>query len=258
MDYRRIEEASINALPSHKMISYDGWIIRMAAGYTKRANSINPLFGSQLKINEKVRYCEELYLNNELPTVYKMIGIPEYSELDDILYTKGYQKVDETLVKVKKLEEIDVDMTNIKVDTSYNSLWISNYVKVIGYDKKRFTYLDSMLSRIINETYFVTYYYKNKPVAFGYGVKDGSYFGIFNIFVSRKHRGMGFGKLITESLLKIGYDSGAEYAYLQVVAENIGANKLYDKLGFELNYKYWYRKKTLEVMKDEKRNSLYY
>lgn len=37
---RYIEELSMNAWPSLQTIMYDGWVIILADGYTKRANSV--------------------------------------------------------------------------------------------------------------------------------------------------------------------------------------------------------------------------
>ena len=41
---RYLEELSLNALPSLENIFLDGWVVRFANGYTKRANSVNPLY----------------------------------------------------------------------------------------------------------------------------------------------------------------------------------------------------------------------
>ena len=43
---QKIEELSMNALPAMQTQIYDGWVIRFADGYTKRANSINPIAGA--------------------------------------------------------------------------------------------------------------------------------------------------------------------------------------------------------------------
>ena len=46
MLHRRLEEVAMNAWPSLQQMLFDGWIVRLAQGYTKRANSVNPLFES--------------------------------------------------------------------------------------------------------------------------------------------------------------------------------------------------------------------
>jgi len=67
-----IEELSLNAWAALQTMVYDGWIIRFAEGYTKRANSVNPLYTSSIPIEEKLHYCENLYRSRNLPVVCKI------------------------------------------------------------------------------------------------------------------------------------------------------------------------------------------
>ena len=41
---RYLEELALNAWTSIQTVVYDGWLIRFSNGYTKRANSVNPIY----------------------------------------------------------------------------------------------------------------------------------------------------------------------------------------------------------------------
>ena len=44
---RLIEEHALNAWPPLQTLLLDGWVLRLANGYTRWANSVNPLYASQ-------------------------------------------------------------------------------------------------------------------------------------------------------------------------------------------------------------------
>ncbi len=79
-------------------------------------------------------------------------------------------------------------------------------------------------------------------MAFGYGVIDQGYVGIFDIYVNESNRGKGYGKAVMHKLFAEAIKLGASKAYLQVVVGNKVAENLYEKLGFKEVYRYWYRK----------------
>jgi hypothetical protein len=66
---RSLEELSLNAWPSLQTLLYDGWVLRFANGYTKRANSVNPLYHSGTDVTEKTETCERLYRGKGLSCV---------------------------------------------------------------------------------------------------------------------------------------------------------------------------------------------
>lgn len=64
------------------------------------------------------------------------------------------------------------------------------------------------------------------------GVRDGAYGAIQNLGVTVNHRGHGLGTFLLQRSL-VGFRSaGLKKAYLEVTAQNRGAVKLYDLLGF--------------------------
>ncbi len=58
---RFIEELSLSALPALETIYLDGWVLRFADNYTRRANSINPLYPGTRTLDENLREAEALY-----------------------------------------------------------------------------------------------------------------------------------------------------------------------------------------------------
>lgn len=239
-----IEELSMNAWPSLQTCLYDGWVLRVSSGYTKRANSINPLYSSSIDLNKKIEYCEGFYRKLGMPTIYKITSDSKLVLLDNILKNLGYCKIDETSVRI-----IDLNVHNSTKNPTTEVLyeltqeWVDGYImttKIVNENTK--LVLKSMLSNIIGKTVWVTHRVEGKAVGFGYGVIDKGYVGIFDIYVDESFRGKGYGKAVMNKILSEAKELGANRAYLQVVVGNTVAENLYYKLGFEELYRYWYRK----------------
>ncbi|RRN74187.1 hypothetical protein EI200_02485 [Peribacillus simplex] len=56
---QKLEELLMNALAALQTQIYDGWVIRFADGYTKRANSINPIYLSNENVKKIISNCEK-------------------------------------------------------------------------------------------------------------------------------------------------------------------------------------------------------
>ncbi|NEQ27386.1 MAG: GNAT family N-acetyltransferase, partial [Microcoleus sp. SIO2G3] len=69
---RRIEERSLNAWAAPRSILLDGWILRFADGYTKRANSVSVLYPSNRSTEEKLQICQQIYAQQNLPLIFRM------------------------------------------------------------------------------------------------------------------------------------------------------------------------------------------
>lgn len=243
MKSRYIEELSMSAWPALQTHLYDGWVLRVSNGYTKRANSINLLYKSEIDLNQKINYCKVFYENLGLPVIYKITSDSHYLEIDERLTKLGYTKLDETSVRTLDLNTISTDMkTTSEISYILTNEWIEGYIKSCRITDSNKDTLKSMLKNIIGKCVFVTHKEDEKSVGYGYGVIDQGYVGIFDIHVEESYRGRGYGKAVMNSILNESNKMGAEKAYLQVVVGNTVAEKLYEKLGFEEVYRYWYRK----------------
>jgi ribosomal protein S18 acetylase RimI-like enzyme len=65
------------------------------------------------------------------------------------------------------------------------------------------------------------------------GVQDGSAYGaVQNLGITPRHRGRGLGTVLLRCALDAFGEAGLRKAYLEVTAQNVGAVRLYERLGF--------------------------
>jgi ribosomal protein S18 acetylase RimI-like enzyme len=241
MDFT-IEKLSMNAWPSIQTIVYDGWIIRLANGYTKRANSINAIYPSKINLEEKIQYCRKLYTKHNLPTVYKLVGCDEHKIIDEKLETLKYEIVDTTSVQVyEDIKTPERSYSGININVDFDENWINGFIKCSNIKIEFIETLKIMLRNITGNKIVVYKEMNNEIIGCGYGVIENGYVGLFDIVVEENKRGNGYGKEIVQSIISAAGKAGIKKSYLQVVNNNEVAKKLYKKIGYKEKYKYWYR-----------------
>ena len=239
---RHLEELSLNALPSLENIYLDGWVVRFANGYTKRANSVNPLYDSSMNLDDKIAYCESLYAVRKQPTVYKMTSLAEPHDLDMVLASLGYREEPGASVQVVRLDTIDKpDKGRVTLAADANDQWLSAYFHLNNVQERYMHTMRQMIQRIAPQKCLAAVYIDGRIAAVGLCVLDRGYLGMFDIVTEPALRQKGYGHQLMLYLLNWGKANGAEYAYLQVMLSNSPALYLYKKLGFHEVYRYWYR-----------------
>ena len=242
---KRVEEASLNAWPASRQMVFDGWLLRFADGYTRRANSVNPIYTGTGIVEHKIKFCEKIYSGRQLPCVFKITPFVQPANLDEILAAAGYKQ--EALTSVQTLD-LDMEVFEPFPDglewTEPVEAWVKEYVRMNGVEPKHITSLTSILNHIVPETCFMLLQEQHTTVACGLAVRDGDWVGLFDIVADPSQRGKGLGQKLVVSLLAWGARQGAKSAYLQVMLNNEAALKLYGKLGFREIYPYWYRVKV--------------
>ncbi|MGP7816156.1 GNAT family N-acetyltransferase [Niallia sp. 01092] len=239
-----LEELAMNAQPCAVTMLLDGWIIRFNDGYTKRGNSVQPLYFSSMSLEEKIQEVEQIYVKKEMPVIFKMTEEACPKELDGILETKGYGFLDETSVQTRSLHDISPvsSLTNaVEMYDYFTEEWLEHYCRLNKVNKTNHSTLVHMLRTIIPDTCYVLLKEGSEVVSCGLGVRQGKYIGLFDIVTNSDYRRKGYGKALVQSILQWGKNEGAEYAYLQVMVKNKPAITLYQTCGFQESYRYWYR-----------------
>lgn len=239
-----VEALSFRALPALETRHYDGWLLRFADGYTRRSNSVNPLFCSSLEIDKKIDYCEALFGERGLPTYFKLTEHVFPADLDAILQQRGYQKEAPTSVQLLELSGITPEVDErVKISHHLRDTWLGDFARLNGVRREHRRILKKMLQIThVTKLGYAALTLRHKPACMGLGVLDGEYLGLFDIVTDAKQRRKGYGRSLINSLLHWGKAHGARYAYLQVMLDNEPALKLYQTLGFQEQYHYWYRR----------------
>lgn len=153
---RRLEEAGFNAWPALQTVLLDGWVLRFAGGYTKRANSINPTYpGENGDLAAKVDTCEAIYAGRDQPAIFRLTSFGVPAGLDDLLADRGYTVIDQTLVLRRSLADAR-SLTGADVRDTPLEEWLDRYVALSGAAlDKRDTHA-AMLRQIAGTPFFAT------------------------------------------------------------------------------------------------------
>jgi N-acetylglutamate synthase len=240
----QLEELSINAWPSLQTMLYDGWVLRFSNGYTKRANSSNPLYGGVLAVDEKIDACEKLYSDRHLDIVFKLTAASYPAGLDGILSARGYVPEPGCAVKTLDLRNgiTKLDDPAIMLSSDVSNEWLSAFFQMSDLDERKKRTAEQMLLNIVPQKRLASISDDGRGIiACGMAVLQGDHVGLFDIVTHKDFRRRGYGRHLVSSLLHWAKENGARRAYLQVTLDNEATLSLYSGLGFTEAYRYWYR-----------------
>ncbi|MCF2140651.1 MAG: GNAT family N-acetyltransferase [Candidatus Lokiarchaeota archaeon] len=250
------ESLSMNAWPALTTLIVDGWIVRFANGYTKRSNSITPLYQGSLHFQEKLKFCKNLYEQQSLPLIFKLTPLASNLAIDQNLDSLGFSVIDKSSVQMLSISKSSQIFQNYKNSKNFSSLpiisedWKKEFIFFQNLNPSFRTTMDKMLQSIKPLHWFYILYEniddnKSKAksaVACSIGVLQMGYYGIFDVVVHPKYRRRGFGRKLMLNMLAHAQNQNAHTVFLQVVKNNKAAWNLYAELGFKEIYEYWYRK----------------
>lgn len=238
---KTLEELSLNALPCLQQILYDGWILRFAEGYTKRANSVTPLYPGSQDITQKIERCEKIYHRFKLKPIFRLTNTAQH--LDRALEQLGYLKQDSVSVQAIDITDSDVSNNDLFPTIAYelSQEWLDHYVHAVNLPIQHWNTLATMLEIIPNPTCYAWLKDRQRFCSCGLGVLENNHLGLFFVATANKQRGKGYAFQLISAMLDWGKNNGAAKAYVQVETNNQSAINLYNKLGFTEVYQYFYR-----------------
>jgi ribosomal protein S18 acetylase RimI-like enzyme len=242
---RFLEELSLSALPALETVFLDGWVLRFSNDYTRRANSINPLYPGARPLDDNLRDGEALYRRRGQRVVFKLTpaGLPE--GLDQVLAERGYAH--EAATSVQTLDLAARAAPALGPTTLSEKLtddWLSAVYVLNAIPERHQATLRQMLSRLAPQACFASLSVDDQVVSMGLGVLQAGWLGLYDIVTRPEQRGRGHARQLIGDLLAWAVSQGAHSAYLQVMKNNAQALRLYKRLGYTEQYQYWYRVKA--------------
>src|SRR5436190_11041088 len=239
-EIRALEARAFRAWPALETRSALGWVQRLSAGYTKRANSINALKPDDPLTDGVKDALEAPYRAGGLPAVWRLTPLAP-AGADELLAGAGYRRIDESLVQRAALDDRFVVDREVQIAAQPSDDWLAGFAALSPVAPQHRETMARMLRSIAAPVGFARVEQDGQPIAFALGVVDGDHVGLFGVLVAPQARRRGLARRLTQSIGAWGRSHGAQFAYLQMVATNSAALPLYADLGFETVYSYGYR-----------------
>ena len=239
-EIRALEIRAFRAWPALQTRTDHGWVLRLAGGYTKRANSINALEPNSILTHQVKDGLEAPYRAVGLPAIWRLTPLAP-AGTDDLLANAGYRRIDESLVQRATLDDRFVPDPEVRIAPAPSDGWLAGFATLSPVAPQHRETMARMLRSIAAPVGFARVEDNGEPIAFALGVVDGDHVGLFDVLVAPTARRRGLARRLTQSIGAWGRQHGARFCYLQVVATNTAALPLYAGLGFETVYSYAYR-----------------
>ena len=216
---RNLEHAAALAWPGVEQQWVGGWLLRFGHGSTRRANSAVPLNISTLSdVNSIVDWYGARGLTPLVAAPDRLFRIP-----------LGVPTDAENLVMTGELGSVGPDSA-VTVAPRPDDEWLRLY--------RRDVPVDVLTAVIDGEVAFATIAGAAVGRAAVTAAPDGTrWVGLSAVHVVEEARRHGLARELCSALLAWGGEGGATRAYVQVLADNTAATRLYESMGFSVHHR---------------------
>jgi len=235
-----IEAAAAVAWPPIESLTLGSWKLSAGDGFSRRRNSAVPAGPLPEDLDRRLGDVEGWYRVRGLPMLYRIT--PECdASVDSVLAERGLVFESSTLVMSRPLdppEPVDgVDESPVVTDA-----WVKTEIEALGIDRAAIGPWLATIAVVPSPASFVVFTDDGEPVGAGFGVVAADLLGVFEIVVRPEYRRRGHAGRLMAALHQFGVREGAQRVFLQVLEDDEPAIALYRSLGYEVSYRYWYRR----------------
>jgi GNAT superfamily N-acetyltransferase len=230
------EADSDRVWPAREVAEGPGWQARWADGMHRRINSATVFPDADLPT--AVNAIEEFYREHGFPPTVKITAEASHPAIDEYLDERGYRR--EAFTQVRSRAVTPMPASPGVSFLSDSAAWVESFAGVSGYEASDGVRLRQVIERM-TESWLAAVTAGGVVAAVGLGSPASARMGIFAMATRPEHRGKGYASAILGTLVGRAAGRGLGDAFLQVMDDNATATRLYERLGFAIRYRYWYR-----------------
>ncbi|OZB97707.1 GNAT family N-acetyltransferase [Paenibacillus sp. XY044] len=244
--YKFLEEITINSWPAKYSALMNGWLVRYTDGYTKRANSVSPIYlDPGCDVDGSIAAAERFYRDAGQSAIFKMTPYVMPSDLDERLDGRGYIQVDLSSVRIVDLAGETPPAADPGLLVVFRDRLDAGWLEQMSLmneisDRGQSVLAQTLASTPLRQGFFLLQQ-GDETVAAGLGVIQHGWLGLYDIVTHPGYRQRGYGFQLIQHMQAWAREQGAHSSFLQVIQANEAACRLYDKLGYRHVYSYWYR-----------------
>jgi ribosomal protein S18 acetylase RimI-like enzyme len=130
---------------------------------------------------------------------------------------------------------------NIAIEPMLSDRWLTALSTLTQHNRTTVEGHEQIISRIpIKTKAFCIGALDGEIVAIGLAVLERKHVGIHDLAIHPNYKRQGFAQSLLKRILQWGKENSAEHVYLTVQGDNVGAIKLYTKIGLKDRYHYRY------------------
>jgi GNAT superfamily N-acetyltransferase len=233
-----IERAAVATWPASTIEDVDGWLLRHCELLNrKRSNSALPP-AAVTDPEAAVERLERFYTGRAAVPIVQVSPLDRHAELDAFLAGRGYRVVAPTSAmfadRAQVLAEASAESFEVRLDPGPRPSWLVA-AEAVGSKP------EPSLDRVPQPVRFAIALHGGVPVGVGMFAVSAAWCGIYGMATHPGWRRRGVASAILREGARWASTAGAGRIFLQVEADNPGARRCYETLGFEPSHSYHYR-----------------
>jgi ribosomal protein S18 acetylase RimI-like enzyme len=247
-----LERIMAQGWPPLERAELGGWLLRAAAGFTGRANSVLPLGDPGVPLSEAVDHCERWYDERGLRRhLFALFGPTGFAVDDDPLgrelLARNYKPFNSTAVLTAATAALPPEVPHpsgvrVRLESAPSPQWWDAWAAQDG--RTDLTDAARSAARAVMsgspDQLFASLEVDGVVVGVARLALAQGWAGVFALHVAPEHRRTGVAVQLMGALADASRARGIRSIYLQVLKASSPARGLYERLGFSTHHEYRY------------------